>query len=162
MAWCHHATSHYQNQCWPRSISSSSVASPQWVTKLSVWYVNQQTAIQLRCIWDGHTWCVQRWVSPWKRCMTAASSGRMSHTSSSCLLYIGKPALLGSGFYNRMKWSKVSSSRPHQYWVLVGCHIPLALVCCTSVNLLCWGQGSTIAWNEVKWAVQGLISTEFW
>ena len=31
MAWCHQATSHYLNQCWPRSISPQGVAKPQWV-----------------------------------------------------------------------------------------------------------------------------------
>ena len=31
MAWCHQATSHYLNQCWPRSMSPSGVTRPQWV-----------------------------------------------------------------------------------------------------------------------------------
>ena len=31
MAWCHQATSHYRNQCWPRSPTPNGVARPQWV-----------------------------------------------------------------------------------------------------------------------------------
>ena len=31
MAWCHQATSHYLNQCWPRSMSPYGVTMPQWV-----------------------------------------------------------------------------------------------------------------------------------
>ena len=31
MAWCRQATSHYLNQCWPRSLSSYGVTRPQWV-----------------------------------------------------------------------------------------------------------------------------------
>ena len=31
MAWCRQATSHYLNQCWPRSLPSYGVTKPQWV-----------------------------------------------------------------------------------------------------------------------------------
>ena len=31
MAWCRQATSHYRNQCWPRSLSPYGVTRPQWV-----------------------------------------------------------------------------------------------------------------------------------
>ena len=31
MAWCRQATSHYLNQCWPRSLSPNGVTRPQWV-----------------------------------------------------------------------------------------------------------------------------------
>ena len=31
MAWCHQATSHYLNQCWPRSLLPYGVTRPQWV-----------------------------------------------------------------------------------------------------------------------------------
>ena len=31
MAWCHQATSHYLNQCWPRSMSPYGVTRPQRV-----------------------------------------------------------------------------------------------------------------------------------
>ena len=30
MAWCLQATSHYLNQCWPRSLSPFGVSRPQW------------------------------------------------------------------------------------------------------------------------------------
>ena len=42
MAWCHQATSHYLNQCWPRSLTPYSVTRPQWVNSLApgdaVWH----------------------------------------------------------------------------------------------------------------------------
>ena len=31
MAWCRQATSHYLNQCWPRSGSPYGITKPQWV-----------------------------------------------------------------------------------------------------------------------------------
>ena len=31
MAWCHQATSHYLNQCWPRSPTPYGITRPQWV-----------------------------------------------------------------------------------------------------------------------------------
>ena len=31
MAWCRQATSHYLNQCWPRSPTPNGVTRPQWV-----------------------------------------------------------------------------------------------------------------------------------
>ena len=37
MAWCHQATSHYLNQCWPRSMSPNNVTRPQ-----SPWKVGLQ------------------------------------------------------------------------------------------------------------------------
>ena len=35
MAWCRQATSHYLNQCWPRSLSPYGVTRPQWVNSLT-------------------------------------------------------------------------------------------------------------------------------
>ena len=36
-AWCHQATSHYLNQCWPRSVSPYGVTGPQWVKERPLW-----------------------------------------------------------------------------------------------------------------------------
>ena len=33
MAWCRQATSHYLNQCWPRSMSPYAVIRPLWVKR---------------------------------------------------------------------------------------------------------------------------------
>ena len=38
MAWCHHATSHYVNQCWPRSLTAYGVTRPQWVKLIYLYY----------------------------------------------------------------------------------------------------------------------------
>ena len=34
MSWCSQATSHYLDQCWPRSLSPYGVTRPQWVNTL--------------------------------------------------------------------------------------------------------------------------------
>ena len=34
MTWCCQATSHYLNQCWPRSLSPYGVIRPKWVKKV--------------------------------------------------------------------------------------------------------------------------------
>ena len=34
MAWCRQATSHYLNQCWPRSPTPYGATRPQWVKEL--------------------------------------------------------------------------------------------------------------------------------
>ena len=39
MAWCRQATSHYLNQCWPRSMSPYGVTRPQWVQCCARWWV---------------------------------------------------------------------------------------------------------------------------
>ena len=36
MAWCRQATSHYLNQCWPRSSMPYGVTRPQWVNTIMV------------------------------------------------------------------------------------------------------------------------------
>ena len=35
MAWCRQATSHYLNQCWPKSLPPYGVTRPQWVKSSS-------------------------------------------------------------------------------------------------------------------------------
>ena len=47
MAWCRQATSHYQSQCWPRSLSPYVVTRPQWVKR-------QPCA----CRYPSTTWCL--------------------------------------------------------------------------------------------------------
>ena len=36
MAWCHQATSHYLNQCWPKSLPPYGVTRPQWVNGIQI------------------------------------------------------------------------------------------------------------------------------
>ena len=43
MAWCHQATSHYLNQCWPRSMSPYGVTRPQWVNNWKLIYIESLT-----------------------------------------------------------------------------------------------------------------------
>ena len=41
MAWCRQATSHYLNQCWPKSMPPNGVTRPQWVKVIfkCMWYM---------------------------------------------------------------------------------------------------------------------------
>ena len=53
MVWCRQATSHYLNQCWPRSMSPYGVTGPQCVKailNLSIWVIDT-----VRCI-TGPLW----------------------------------------------------------------------------------------------------------
>ena len=52
MAWCHQATSHYLNQCWPRSLSPSGITRPQWFKLL-----------QFSQIYFFISTCFYQWVS---------------------------------------------------------------------------------------------------
>ena len=36
MVWCRQATSHYMNQCWPRSPTPYGVTRPHWVNSMSI------------------------------------------------------------------------------------------------------------------------------
>ena len=51
MAWCRQATSHYLNQCWPRSLPPYGVTRPQWVNTLS--------HILSHHWFEGNCWCHQ-------------------------------------------------------------------------------------------------------
>ena len=50
MAWCHQATSHYLNQCFPRSLSPYGVTRPQWVK------AHPSHANPLICSWPQSCW----------------------------------------------------------------------------------------------------------
>ena len=48
MAWCRQATSHYLNQCWPRSPTPYGVTRPQWVNstanvEVKAWMSNDKS-----------------------------------------------------------------------------------------------------------------------
>ena len=56
MAWCRQATSHYLNQCWPKSPPPYGVTRPQWVkgtrgSKLK-FYFHCDNCYQIRTLWD--------------------------------------------------------------------------------------------------------------
>ena len=49
MVWCRQATSHYLNQCWPRSMSPYGITRPKWLPRK----FNQNTNIFFReCIFE--------------------------------------------------------------------------------------------------------------
>ena len=53
MVWCRQATSHYQSQCWPRSLSPYGTTGPQWV-KLHSHYVRLSVRFHVSiglCVW---------------------------------------------------------------------------------------------------------------
>ena len=48
MAWCHQATTHYLNQCWPRSPTPYGVTRPQWVKVHNVYFKNVPGFVDIR------------------------------------------------------------------------------------------------------------------
>ena len=62
MAWCHQATSHYQSQCWPRSISPYGVNRPQRVNLSTHWGLNKMADIYQKiffnCIFFNENCCI--------------------------------------------------------------------------------------------------------
>ena len=52
MAWCCQATSHYLNQCWPRSLPPYGVSRPQWFNVK----LNEQLNNQSSCQWFEMLW----------------------------------------------------------------------------------------------------------
>ena len=56
MAWCCQATSHYLNQCWPRSLSPYGVTRSQWVNTL--FPERSKTAVMWN-VWFG---CIFSWL----------------------------------------------------------------------------------------------------
>ena len=47
MAWCRQATSHYLNQCWPRSLSPYGVTRPEWVNSTCLKSVYPSKLLQI-------------------------------------------------------------------------------------------------------------------
>ena len=68
MAWCRQATSHYMNQCWPRSVSPYGFTRPQWFTVITWHYQWQLTSILCSSMWIGYfsgKWFVILYRTPW-------------------------------------------------------------------------------------------------
>ena len=67
MAWCHQVTSHYMNQCWPRSLPLYGVTRPQWVKCLllnPITYQWPSARLQyLQCISNGDTAVLHQAIS---------------------------------------------------------------------------------------------------
>ena len=84
MAWCRQATSHYLNQCWPRSAMPYGVTWPQWVNAASDPYFYDTKYLSLTCFWvtsgaqnvDSTTfaWDTRSSLDNWESILLAASS----------------------------------------------------------------------------------------
>ena len=80
MAWCRQATSHYQSQCWPRSVSPYNITRPQWVKLIhwrsgviySHWKPDAHCGNALRPEQNGHLFADNIFIcifSNWKSCI---------------------------------------------------------------------------------------------
>ena len=114
MAWCRQATSHYLNQCWPRSMSPYAVTMPQWVKKVVM--VERGYEIQ---VGDGFQ---RDWLYCYKSPLRSRTN--MDH----CL---GRPSLW---LRNIMGWVWKSWPRSWVLWGNIGCvrYIILASHLCNS------------------------------
>ena len=63
MAWCRQATSHYLNQCWPRSMSPNGATMPQWVNVLNTPHVRKMEGVLL--LRGSNKRCQKPSVCPW-------------------------------------------------------------------------------------------------
>ena len=86
MAWCRQATSHYLNQCWPRSPMPYGVTGPQWVNFLNsihvrcltgnqykdIWpylvFTNSNSSNRASAFWTGYSLCKQTYMLPIPYC----------------------------------------------------------------------------------------------
>ena len=50
MAWCRQATSHYLNQCWPRSPTPYRVNRPQWVKLVILLFLHLMKQVTFYCL----------------------------------------------------------------------------------------------------------------
>ena len=96
MAWCHQASSHYLNHCWPSSVPPYGITGPQWVklyegsciTKLIPHEsdVKPMTAhlVFENCIWKS----LCHWIiSVWQQNLTHWVLDKMCDTLKETLLY---------------------------------------------------------------------------
>ena len=60
MAWCHQATSHYLNQCWPRSMSPYGVTRPHLVKEVTYPFILIFPHLNL-CI-STHIYLIMQWT----------------------------------------------------------------------------------------------------
>ena len=59
MAWCHQATSHYLNQCWPRSPTPYGIIRPQWVNSSPSGQNGRHFAdYNFRCVFVNEMFCI--------------------------------------------------------------------------------------------------------
>ena len=70
MAWCRQATSHYLNQCWPRSLPPYGVTRAQWVKE---------------AIWQHRSGSMLVQLTHWGRDKMAAVSQTMFSNAFSCM-----------------------------------------------------------------------------
>ena len=63
MAWCHQATSHYLNQCWPRSPTPYGITRPQWVKSSPPGQNGCHFTGIFKCIFMNEKFCVLIWIS---------------------------------------------------------------------------------------------------
>ena len=88
MAWCHQATSHYLNQCWPRFMSPCGVTRPQWVNSLAPGRLGCDFKYVTFCCWYLEYY-------PWS-CPQVNECQRTSLMRSQCCLKLGIYVLNGN------------------------------------------------------------------
>ena len=81
MAWCRQATSHYLNQCWPRSKPPYGITRPQWVLqkmqKMSKPHHNALNSVHIH--WQGSALWHILWSPPHRILLITPNSGYIPH-----------------------------------------------------------------------------------
>ena len=90
MAWCHHATSHYLSQCWPRSMSPNSVTRPEWV-KITCTSTSPTMRLELNGRRRRRRWQWRQW---WRQRRAITDSGKGNHWQLKWLKKIFDPMFI--------------------------------------------------------------------
>ena len=81
MAWCRQATSHYLNQCWPRSKPPYGITRPQWVLqkmqKMSKPHHKALNSVHIH--WQGSALWHILWSPPHRILVITPNSGYIPH-----------------------------------------------------------------------------------
>ena len=79
MAWCHQASSHYLNQCWPRSPTPYGITRPQWVN-ISMYHKANNNSIIYNTFFTHSTFYVIFFFFFW----SGQASGQSNYQAIAC------------------------------------------------------------------------------
>ena len=116
MAWCRQATSHYLNQCWPRSLPPFGVTRPQWVNwnirKKFQWNSNRNSNLFIEENALENVVCEMASILSWPRCVNICqysylpwSAYRTSYNQGAVAPHIARIQAADCRGVERFQWS---------------------------------------------------------
>ena len=109
MACCHQATSHYLNQCWPRSLPPYSATRPQWINKT---YPKIKTPIiSSTCVWSSNELKRLDYMT-WYQCSRVPAMVARWHVPLTELWHITADVIWFCITFVYAKWNQANLSVP--------------------------------------------------